>query len=59
MDFSPILKWETLSCSKKSMVALSYWLLQTPGHNKEIAVSTTLSSTEVKKGNSLGNSLGG
>ena len=48
MDFSPILRWQTLSCSKKSMVAFSYWLLQMPGHNKEIAVSTTLSSTEVK-----------
>ena len=48
MDFSPILRWQTLSCSKKSMVTLSYWLLQIPGHNKEIAVSTTLSSTEVK-----------
>ena len=45
----PILRWQNLSCNKKSIVALSYWLLQNLRHNKGIAVSTTLSSAEVRK----------
>ena len=45
----PILRWQNWSCNKKSIVALSYWLLQNLRHNKGIAVSTILSSAEVRK----------
>ena len=50
-----------VSCSKKSMDALRYWLQENLGHNKGIAVSKNFFSTEIRKikGEACRNNLGG